>query len=127
MISTWCVDRYIYVTHINECLERQVVCHFLIDPIRSDRVIRNVFHICIPKIQGSVEQSCSNRLDVWVLFSLNLMKVVNEFLVMLVEFRIVVENFVNELLQPITVDDRWFCIAQRDDINLFAMDKRERM
>jgi len=103
---------YIETTHVNKGLERQIVSHLIIDSVRSDWVVRNIFHVCISKVECSIKNRGGDAVDTRVLFSLDFMQLVHELLVELVHLAIVVENIFNELIESVRRDDRRLRFAQ---------------
>jgi hypothetical protein len=88
-------------TYFNECFEGCILSNLFIDPVFSNRVIRNVFHIGLPEVQNSIIDSCRNTPYPWVLLSLYFMQGVDEPPVVRMEFDIVVEDIGQELVQII--------------------------
>lgn len=69
--------------YINESLESRIIRHFVVDAIRSNRIIGNVFHVRISEVESGVEEGSGDGVYIRVLFPLNLMQLANEFFVML--------------------------------------------
>jgi hypothetical protein len=62
--------------HINKHLKINVVSHLVVDTIRSNWVVRDVLHVCIPEIQSSIKQRCCYTPDHWMLIALYIMQLV---------------------------------------------------
>lgn len=99
-------------THVNEGLKRQIVSHLVIDSVSSDWVVRDIFHICLPEVESSIEKRGGDRVDTRVLLSLDFMQVVHKLLVVLIKLGIVVEYIFNELVEAIARDDGGLSVAQ---------------
>ena len=53
--------------YINESLESRIIRHFVVDAIRSNRIIGNVFHVRISEVESGVEEGSCDGVDVGVL------------------------------------------------------------
>lgn len=92
-------------TYLDEILKLRVIGHLIVDSIRGDRVVRNIFQICVPEIQNRIVHRRGNAPDGRMFLSLNLEELVQEPLVMCVQFPKVVEDISDECFQPFAGDD----------------------
>jgi len=94
-------------TYVNESLELRVICHLIVNPIRRDGVIRNILQIRVPKIQNGVVHRGGDAPDVRMLFSLDLEELIQESLVVGMQFAKVVEHISDERVQSFPRNDGW--------------------
>jgi hypothetical protein len=88
-------------------LKLRVIFHLIIDPIRRDGVIRNILQIRVPEVQNRIIHRSSDAPDDRMLLSLDLEELIQESLVVRMQFAKVVEDISDEHVQPVSRDDGW--------------------
>ena len=79
-------------TYIDEGLERWIDDHFVVNPIGRNWIVRDVLHVCVSELQGSVEHGRSDASNDWMLLPLDLMELFDQFTMVIRELLEIMEN-----------------------------------
>lgn len=83
-----------------------VVLSFVFNAISCNWIVRNVLQIGLSEIESCTENSSGNARDPWMVFTLNVMKLINEALVVESDVLNVVKHFIQKLRESIPRDNR---------------------
>jgi len=106
------------LTYFDKSLKCQVIPHFFINPVRRNRIVGDILHIRLSPVQRSVIHGSRDALDIRMLFSLDFMKFIYKAFMVVVQFRVVVENLCYEFLQTITRQNGRLSCSERIDVDL---------
>ena len=104
--------------YLHESLKGEILGHFVVDPVRCYRVIGDVFHIRVPKVQSSVEHSRSDSPNHRMLLALNLVELFHQLSMMVSQFSKVVKHVLDETIQSFRSNYRRVRGTQCFDVHL---------
>lgn len=107
--------------YLDECFERGIVRHLVINAVGSDGVVGNVLHVGLAEVECCIKHGSSNALDPRMLFQLNFMQLVNKASMMRVQLLEIMEHILQELVQPFNWDDGGLCVPQGTDVHLLRI------
>lgn len=90
-----------------------VILSFVSNTISCNGIVRNVFQVSLSKVESCAKHSSRNARDPWMMFTLNIMKLINEALVVESDVLNVAKNFVQKLRESIPWDNGRIRFSQR--------------
>ncbi len=84
-------------THLKEVHESRVLLLLILNLISRNGIVWDIFQVRVPEIKGGIKYGSGNARDTWVVFALDMMKLVDKPLVVHSNILYVAEDLLEEL------------------------------